>query len=81
MAKVTRDELMEFLNGSLVPRLEQAWRDLDASKVREEAHLRDIEREREVRKRAEKASDDKDAVIAAKDRILAAKNAEIDMLK
>lgn len=31
---MTRDELEEFLNGSIVPKLEEAWKDLKAAKTR-----------------------------------------------
>lgn len=68
---MTRDELIEFLNGSIVPKLEQAWIDLEASRAREEERSQDLEREREARRKAEKAAADKDAEIEALKKALA----------
>lgn len=57
---MTRDELVEFLQNSMAPKLEQAWRDLDASnahveELREKAERerQEAEREREARRKAE----------------------------
>ena len=57
---MTRDELEDFLKNSIAPKLEQAWRDLDASnarveELREEAERerKKAEREREARRKAE----------------------------
>lgn len=68
---MTRDELIEFLNGSIVPKLEQAWLDLESSRAREEERSQDLEREREARKKAERAAADKDAEIEALKKALA----------
>lgn len=62
---MTREELQEFLEGSIAPKLEQAWIDLEASRAREEERARDLERERESRKKVEKEASDKEKEIAA----------------
>lgn len=62
---MTREELQEFLEGSIAPKLEQAWIDLEESRAREEERARDLERERESRKKAEKEASDKEKEIAA----------------
>lgn len=56
---MTRDELEDFLRNSIVTKLELACMDLEASHAREEERSKD----REARKKAEKASADKDAEI------------------
>ena len=50
---MTRDELEDFLKNSIAPKLEQAWRDLDASNARVEELREEAEREREARRKAE----------------------------
>ena len=69
-----RDELEGFLKDSIVPRLEQAWLNLEADRVREDERAMNLVREREARKKAEQKAADKDRAITDRD-------AEIEMLK
>ena len=71
---MTNDTLRSFILDRLAPSLERAWQERDTLAERAEASRQEAEREREARKKAERTAADKDRTIADRD-------AEIEMLK
>lgn len=49
---MTRDELIAFLNGTKVPKPEQAWLDLEARRTQEDARAQNPEREWKASRKA-----------------------------
>ena len=70
---MTNDELRSFILATLAPCLERAWQERDTLAERAEASRQEAEREMEARKKAEHKAADKDRAIADRD-------AEIEML-
>lgn len=62
---MTRDELMRFMLESMAPALQQAMDDRDASQQKVAEMSRELEEEKDARKKAEKSTADKDREIAA----------------
>ena len=71
---MNNDELRSFILDRIAPSLEHAWQERDTLAERAEASCQEAEREREARKKAEQKAADKDRAIADRD-------AEIEMLK
>lgn len=74
---MTREELDEILSESIVPKVEQVWKDLKSSADREEKLREELKSERGMRMKAEKDIAAKDKMIESKDREIERLNVEI----